>query len=331
MRKIFVVISLMLVAVMLISCAPKVPVVVEPVETVKPVVTEAPVEVNPLEGKTFYWLAANISNAFYVPGLEGWNAAAKELGVKVQFVGPLEGASVAEQSQIFEQLNSDPNTAGILFYAVDFNAAEPLIEEAEGKGIPVEVANTDSPYKTRSGFIGTDHKQMGQSSAAYAAKILGCKGSVGAIGNNSVVVPLRIQAFNEQIKVLCPDIKVYEESLYDGTALAAVATVDAYMIAHPDLSLLWFADGAANNTIGPWKERIEAGTKTLFLGSDMPPAALEAVKDGTWIGSMGQDTFAEEYWGLQMLVAKALGKSIPDTIFVASLVVTKDNVDQFIK
>jgi len=318
MRKIFVVISLMLVAVMLISCAPKVP-------------AEAPKEANPLEGKTFYWLAANISNAFYVPGLEGWNAAAKELGVKVQFVGPLEGASVAEQSQTFEQLNADPNTGGILFYAVDFNAAEPLIEEAEGKGIPVEVGNTDSPYKTRSGFIGTDHKQIGQSAAAYAAKVLGCKGSVGAVGNNSVVVPLRMQAFNEQIKMLCPDITVYEESLYDGTAMAAVATVDAYMIAHPDLSLLWFADGAANNTIGPWKERIEAGTKTLFLGSDMPPAALDAVKDGTWIGLIGQDTYAEEYWGLQMLVAKALGKSIPDTIFVASLVVTKDNVDQFIK
>jgi ribose transport system substrate-binding protein len=321
MRKLFVVISLMLVAAMLIGCEAKV---------TPPVVIETPEEVNPLEGKTFYWLAANIGNAFYVPGLEGWNAAAKELGVKVQFVGPLEGLGLADQINTFEQLNADPNTGGILFYAMDFNASEPLIQDAEGKGIPVVVANTDSPFKTRSGFIGTDHKQMGQAAAGYAAKILDCKGSVGGIGNNSVVVPLRIQAFNEQIKVLCPDITVYEASLYDGSALAAVATVDAYMVAHPDLSLLWFADGAANNTIGPWKERVQAGCTTLFLGSDMPPAALEAVKDGTWIGSMGQDTWAEEYWGLTMLVNKALGKSIPDTIYVASLVVTKDNVDQWI-
>jgi ABC-type sugar transport system substrate-binding protein len=171
---------------------------------------------------------------------------------------------------------------------------------------------------------------MGQAAAGYAAEVLDCKGSVGSVGNNQVVVPLRMKAFSEQIKVLCPKITVYEPSLYDGSALAAVSTVDAYMIAHPDLSLIWFADGAANDTIGPWKERIQAGTKTLFLGSDMPPAALDAVKDGTWIGSMGQDTYAEEYWGLQMMVAKALGKSIPDTIYVASLVVTKDNVDQYI-
>jgi ribose transport system substrate-binding protein len=309
---------------MSVGCAAK-PTSLPVADTAVPVVSTP----NPLAGKTFYWLAANISNAFYVPGLKGWDAAAKELGVNIKFVGPLE-PNLAEQTATLEQLVADPNTAGILFYAMDFNAAEPLVGEAVAKGIAFEMANTDSPFKTRSGFVGTDHVQMGQAAAGYAAKVLDCKGSVGAIGNNSVVVPLRMQAFSEQIKVLCPDITVYEASMYDGSALAAVSTVDAYMVAHPDLSLLWFADGAANNTIGPWKERVQAGTKTLFLGSDMPPAALQAVKDGTWVGSMGQDTYAEEYWGLQMMVAKSLGKSIPDTIYVASLIVTKENVDKFI-
>ena len=318
-------VALVILAGMIAGCAAQ-PTVAPTVEPIEP--TAVPV-VDPLEGKTFYWLAANISNAFYVPGLKGWEAAAEELDVNVEFVGPLE-PNLAEQTATLEQLVADPNTAGILFYAMDFNAAEPLVAEAVEKGIAFQMANTDSPFTTRSGFVGTDHVQMGKAAAGYAAKVLDCKGSVGSVGNNSVVVPRRMEAFNEQIKVLCPDITVYESSMYDGSALAAVSTVDAYMVAHPDLGLLWFADGAANNTIGPWQERIEAGTKTLFLGSDMPPAALEAVKDGTWIGSMGQDTFAEEYWGLQMMVAKALGKSIPDSIYVASLVVTKDNVDQYI-
>ena len=317
MRKLSLVISLVFIAVMLISCAPKAVATVDPV-----------VQSDPLEGKTFYWLANNIGHPFYAAGLAGWEAAAKELGVNTQFVGPIEG-SLSEQTATFEQLIANPNTAGILFYGVDFNASEPLIKEAEAKGIVIEVANTDSPFKTRSGFVGTDHKQMGQAAAAYAAEVLNCEGSVGTVGNNQVVVPLRMQAFNEQIKVLCPNITVYESSLYDGSALSAVSTIDAYMIAHPDLGLLWFADGVASSTIGPWRERVQAGCTTLFLGSDMPSAALEAVQDGTWIGSMGQDTFAEEYWGLQMIVAKVLGRSIPDTIYVASLVVTKDNVDIF--
>ncbi len=292
-------------------------------------VTAVPVVVDPLAGKTFYWLAANNSNPFYVPGLAGWAQAAKDLGVKVEFVGPLE-PNLAEQIKTFEQLIANPSTGGILWYAMDFNAGEPLVKEAQAKGIPVVIANTDSPFKTRAGFIGTDHAQMGQSAAAVAAKAIDCKGSVGAVGNNSVVVPLRMKAFGDQIKVLCPNVKVEEMGLYDGSALAAVSTVDAYMVAHPNLSLLWFADGAAAQTVGPWKERKQAGTKTLFLGADMPPAALDAVKDGTWIASMGQDTFAEEYWGLTFLVTKARGNLIPDSTYVASLVVTKVNVDQYI-
>lgn len=320
MRKIFVIMSLVLAIAMIAGCVPQTPEVPAAVE-----------ELNPLEGKTFYWLAANISDPFYVPGLEGWKAAAEELGVNVQFVGSLDGIGVAEQIKTFEQLNADSDNAGIFYYAVDYNASEPLIKEAEEKGITVIVGNTDSPYKTRSGFVGTDQAQMGQAAAGYVAELLKCEGSVGTIGNFGPGVTLRMQAFMDQVKILCPNITVYDQAIHEGSASSALATVDAYMVAHPDLSLLWFADGTSNATIGPWKERIEAGTKTMFLGCDMPPAALEAVKDGTWVGTIGQDTYAEEYWGLQMMVAKALGKSIPDTIYVASLVVTQENVDNYIE
>lgn len=296
-----------------------------------PAVAPTPVAVaaDPLAGKTFYWLAAVNGDAFYVPGLAGFNAAAKDLGVKVEFVGPLD-ANLAEQTKIFEQLIADPNTGGILFYALDFNASQPLIDEAQAKGIPVVVANTDSPLKTRVGFIGTDHKQIGMSAAAVAAKAIGCKGSVGTVGNDSVVVPLRMQAFAEQMAILCPDVKVEPMATYHDAVTEALSVVDNYMVAHPDLTLLWYADGSSNNSIGPWRERVQAGGKTLFLGSDMPPAALEAVKDGTWIGTIGQDTFAEEYWGLTFLVNAALGKGIPDTTFVAAMVVDKLNVDKFL-
>jgi ribose transport system substrate-binding protein len=307
-----------LLALVLAACAP----------AVAPTVA-APAVVDPLAGKTFYWLGDNISHPFYVIGLKGWNEAAKELGVKTQFVGPLV-TDPAGQFKTLEELVANPNTAGILWYPENFTAGEPLIEEAQAKGIPVVIANSDSPFKTRVGFIGTDHGQMGRSAAAVAAKLINCKGSVGSIGNNSAPVLVRLQAFGDQMKVLCPNVKIEESAPYEGSALGAVATVDAYMVAHPDLTLLYFADGAASSTIAPWRERIQAGCKTLFLGSDMPDEALQAVKDGTWVATMGQDTYAEEYWGLTFLVNAALGKSIPDTTFVAAMIVDKTNVDKFL-
>src|SRR5512144_3420869 len=102
-----------------------------------------------------------------------------------------------------------------------------------------------------------------------------------------------METFEKKIKDHCPDETVYHMGMYDGSALGAAATLDAYTVAHPDLSLLWFADGASGQTVGPWREKQQAGLKTLFLGTDIPDAALDAVKTGAWIGTMGQDTAAE--------------------------------------
>lgn len=279
---------------------------------------------------TYYWLAANNSNPFYVPGLLGWKAAAEDLNVNIKFVGP-EDPNLADQIKTLEGLVANPETNGILFYAMDFNAGEPMVIEAEAKGIPVVYANTDSPFKTRSGFIGTDHATMGRQAAALAAELIDCKGSVGAIGNDSVVVPKRMKTFLEEVVNLCPDVKAEEMGLFPGDLTSALSTLDAYMIAHPDLTLLWWADGVAGQTVSPWKEKVDAGIKTLFLGSDMQPAALEAVKDGTWVATMGQDTFAEEYWGLQFLVAKKNGLAIPDSTLLSTMIITKDNVDPWLE
>jgi ribose transport system substrate-binding protein len=335
------VLVILAVAAVLSGCAAQAP-AVAPVKSEAPVCPACPTcpEAAPcpaaespnanLSGKTFYWLAANNSNAFYVPGLKGWEQAAKDFGVKAEFVGPND-PNLAEQIKILEQLVANPNTGGILFYAMDFSAAKPAVDEAAKNGIPLIIANTDSPYKSRDGFIGTDHAGMGLAAAEYAAKVLDCKGSVGTVGNNFVgAVPARMNNFLAHIKELCPDITTYDFATYDASAQGAINTVDAYLVAHPDLSLLYFADGAANNTIGTWKEKQANGLKTLFLGSDMPPAALEAVRDGVWVGSLGQDTQTEEAWGLRMLIDLANGKTVPDTVYPKAILVTKDNAQKYI-
>jgi ribose transport system substrate-binding protein len=274
-------------------------------------------------------LAANNTNPFYEPGLEGWNTAAKELGVKVDFVGPLE-PNLAEQIKTLEQLVANPSTCGILWYAMDFNAGESLVKEAEAKGITVVIANTDSPFKSRSGFVGTDNAGFGIEAAEYAAKVINCKGQVGSIGNPGAGVSLRMDAFNKHIKELCQDVNVVPSVMFDGSVQAAATLLDAYTSAHPDLTLLWWSEGAAGQMVQPWKEKIQAGLKTLFLATDMPPATLQAVKDGTFIGTLGQNTKVEEYYGLHMLYDKQHGATIPDSIFPRTLTITKANVDKWL-
>lgn len=289
----------------------------------------APAEAVPSHEGTLYFLAANNSDPFYIPGVKGFTEAGKALGWKTEFVGPMD-ASTSGQMKTFEELNANPNTKGIFWYAMDFNVGEPLVKEAVSKGIPVVIGAADSPFKTRNAFIGYNNTVLGNQAAEWASKLISCKGSVGTIAINGANLEERTKAFNTHIVELCPDVKVYERASHDGSAASASATIDAYLVAHPDLSLLWFADGGAGQQVQTWKDHQASGTKTLFLATDMPPATLQAVKDGVFIGSVGQDTYTEEYWGAVLLDALNKGQRVPDTLYLSAILVDKSNVDKYL-
>lgn len=293
----------------------------------KPVEPTTPTQVQN-EG-TMYFLAANNSDPFYEPGVKGFMEAAKMLGWKAEFVGPMD-ANAAAQLKTFEELVANPTTKGIFWYAADFNAGQPFVEEAVSKGIPVVIGAADSPFKTRNAFVGYDNTILGIQAADWVAKLIDCKGEVGTIAINGANLEERTSSFNKRIVEVCPEVVVHERASHDGSANSASATIDAYLVAHPDLALLWFADGGAGQQVQTWKEKQEQGLKTLFLAMDMPEATLKAVKDGVFVGSVGQDTFTEEFFGLVLLDALNKGLRVPDTLYLSAILVDKSNVDQFL-
>jgi ABC-type sugar transport system substrate-binding protein len=284
-----------------------------------------------IETKTFYFLAGNNQDPFYIPGVAGFMDAAKELGVKAEFVGPMD-ANTAEQMKTFETLASSKQTGGIFWYPMDFNAGQPFIEKAFENGIPVVIGAADSPFKApRAGFIGYDNTVLGTQAGAWVANILDCKGEVGVISNVGPNVLQRGDAFYAYLKATCPEIKLVDRITHDQSAQGATTVIDAYLVANPGLSLVWFADGLAGQMSEVWKTKQAQGITTLFLATDMPPATLEAIKSGVFYGTVGQDTYIEEYWGLKLLYAAANGQRIPDTTFLGALLLDKSNVEDFIE
>ena len=92
-----------------------------------------------------------------------------------------------------------------------------------------------------------------------------------------------------------------------------------------------FEDGTSSQMVQNWKDKQAQGIKTLFLAMDMPPSTLEAVKDGVYVGSVGQDTYTEAFWGVMLLDALGKGQRVPDTLYLSVIMVDKDNVDQYIE
>lgn len=282
------------------------------------------------ERDTFYFLAGNNRDPFYVPGVKGLMDAAAAVNMKAEFVGPMD-ANLAEHIAIFEQLNASSNTAGIMLYAWDPDAQAPLIQEAVDKGIPLVIGAADSPLKIRDAFVGYDNTILGQQAGAWIADLLGGHGVVGSVGINGYNVTERQEGMKSYLEANYPGITVIERTSHDGSAESGIKTLDAYLIANPDLDLLWWADGLAGQMAQPWKERQEAGAKTLFLGTDMPNATLQAVKDGVFVGSVGQDTYTEAYWCILALNELRLGRRVPDSLYLSALLVDQGNVDLYLE
>lgn len=282
-----------------------------------------------VEEGTYYFLAGNNSDPFYVPGVQGFMDAAKALGVKAEFVGPMD-LNLASQMKTFEELTASPNTKGIFWYPMDFNTGEPFVKAAVEKHIPMVIGAADSPFKTRNAFIGYDNTVLGQQAGAWVAKLTDCKGSVGTVSVVGPNLEQRKAGFYAYLKNVCPDLVLVDPVTHDGSAANATAVLDAYMVANPELSLLWFCDGGAGQQVQTWKDKQASGVKTLFLAMDMPPATLQAIKDGIFVGSVGQDTYTEEYYALKIMYDLNHGLRVPDTFYLSAILVDKNNVDQYL-
>jgi ribose transport system substrate-binding protein len=325
MKKLVLVLFAIVVIIGLVSCDGT-----TPVSTTYPEPSAYPAPVEPVKREgTFYFLAANNSSPFYVPGVKGFNDAGELVGMKTEFVGPMD-LNVTSQAQTFEELIASPNTAGIFWYPIDFNVGMPLVKEAVEKGIPVVIGAADAPQKDRNAFIGYDNTVLGTQAGIYVAKVTGCQGTVGAISNVQESTKERIEGMMNYLKANCPDMKFVERATHDGSAANEAAVVEAYLVANPDLTLFWFADGDASNLVQLWKEKQDLGVKTMFLAMDMPPVTVQAVKDGIFIGSVGQDTYTEEFWGVLLLDALDKGLRVPDTLYLSAIIVTKENADKYL-
>ena len=282
----------------------------------------------PVDTGKYYFLAGNNADPFYVPGVAGFMEAAKQLGVKAEFVGP-QDASMQGQIDTWNTLLASPDTKGIFLYAFDYAAEEPLVKETVAKGIPLVFGAADSPYRNRDAFIGYDNSLLGTIAADYAMKMCPTCTTFGSIGMTGTNVMERRVAFEKRL--IEAGKTVYATSTNDGSTDGRIKSLDSYLAAHPDMGLLWFADGGAGLMTQPFKEKQQAGLKTLFLATDMPDNTLQAVKDGVFVGTVGQDTKTEARTGMTMLYELSQGRRVPDTMYLNALLIDKSNVDEFLK
>jgi rhamnose transport system substrate-binding protein len=289
------------------------------------------------------------SDPYFVAVDKGAQEAAKELGVKVDFNGPVD-ANVAAQADIVDRWVRQ-RVAAIAVSANDPNALAPSLERAMRKGIKVSSFDADVKPSARQVFINqATFTGIAQTMVDMMVKDAGPTGDF-------LVVTAVLTAPNQNRWLA--EMRTYISKKYPDMQLIAVLPGDEdlekskdvtlnFLRSHPDTRGVFCLTGIATPGVAEAVKQLGLVGKVAVTGLGVPSLVRPYLKDGTIkeveLWSPNDIGYAAIYLADAQikgtlnpasgyLEAGRLGKLkfiSKDVILLGSpLVFTKDNVDQY--
>jgi ABC-type sugar transport system substrate-binding protein len=265
----------------------------------------------------------------------------KKMGVKTSILGPAKWDVNAQINTIEEVIATKP--AGLLINGTDPAIAQ-VINKAVAAGIPTVVYDSDIPNCKRHAFLGSNWYNMGRQQGEAMVKLLNGKGKIAYMG---ILGLTNMEAgFRGLLDVVknYPGIEVIGK--YDDKAnVEEAANITANILAaHPDLAgLCGFDSNSGPGMALSVKEAGKAGIVKITT-VDWEPEHLKLVKQGVIQLLVGQKRELFTWYGAQFLfdmVHKTNKLSlndnstgiinVPDKVYTGSMLITKDNINAFIK
>lgn len=291
-----------------------------------------------------YYMVSFYAGADYFKGcFAGFEAAAKEAGVKATYMGS-QGADMNAEVTVLEQVIAK-NPKGIAVSCVNPDGLKDSIDKAVSQGIPVVCYDADSPDSKRYSFLGTGNYYAGTVAAHALAEQIGSKGQVGILQVPGLHnLEQRANGFKDTIAEKYPDIEVVQ-TVNGNLDQAEGAKVTASMIqAYPEIVGIFGSDSSAGvGAATAVKEAGKAGDIKI-IAFDTDTGTLDLIKEGVLSGSIAQGTYNMGWWSFQMLFNVNGGcgnynpvdgwrefniNPLPPSVDTGVTVVTAENVDSF--
>lgn len=294
----------------------------------------------PGAGKTYAVIMSLGQLEFFDALKAGVNDASNQLGAKWYFAGPQE--FVPDQiAQAIDQAVAS-KVDGIILHG---QAAETgaSVDKAIAAGVPVIVVNTDIPSK-RLSFLGVNPYQAGFDMGTNMAELVkGKTGSIivsSALANGQPSALENLRGTKDALKTV-QGIKVIE---VDDTADSNVAATNIGAALQANKDVIGIIGQQAYTAVGAATAVREAGKQgqIVIIGRDRDAATLELLKSGEIAASYAQNSYVEGYIATMWLNQYAGGKlkvvndylkaginPLPKVVDSGSIVITKDNADQF--
>ncbi len=272
-----------------------------------------------------------LDSEFWKAMEKGAKDAAKNLPeVDLIILAPDREINVAQQIQILEDLITKKVDA-LCVAPCGAKEVIPTLEKAYKAGIPVLLIDTNAPWPKKKTFIGTDNKMGGKLAGEFIAKKLHGKGKValitGVMGHQTHID--RVTGCEEVLKKY-PNIKIVAKQPANSERALGMQVMENILTAHPDVNAVF----ATNDQMALGAlEAIEAAGKKgiIVVGFDAVPEACKAIKEGRLAASVAQSPYNMGKFAVEYGLKAAKGQEIPKRIDTGTTLVTKENVDKFLK
>ena len=275
-----------------------------------------------------------LSNPFWVSMKEGYEAAAKEFGIRIDVQAAPKENSVTNQLNILENMVAKDYDV-LCAHPITAQNLIPGLVKAARKGIPVVTGDrVDREAAVEAGadpiIIGlVDFYGQGRTGGAYIASELAKKGG----GKVAIIEGLpgapqseaRTRGAKDAFAEV-PSVKLVASQPGNWDRSKAFNVTQNLLQANPDLKGIMCAnDIMALAAV----EAIEAAGKTgrvMVVGIDLIPQGKEAIAQGRLAGSVAFSPFVIGETVARAAIAAAGGKTVPKDIRVVSALATRENI-----
>lgn len=281
------------------------------------------------EGITIGVSMLNLSNEFVATLAKGIENKAGELGVKVIINdGQKDPNKQIQQVETFIAQKVD----AIIFNPIEAEASSPAVDKAKAAGIPIINVNAVT-QSAPDAFVGSRDQESAQIAIDFLADKLGGKGNIvmmhGHLGQSAEID--RTEGAMEALKKH-PDMKLIAEQTAEWNRDKALTLMQNWLQANQGKINGVFAQNDEMG-MGALKALEDAGVKKdiVLVSVDAIADALQAVKDGRLDATVFQNAAAQGGGAVETAVKIIKKESFDKEVFVPFELVTKDNVDQYLK
>jgi ribose transport system substrate-binding protein len=209
------------------------------------------------------------------------------------------------------------------------SAVASAVAAANDAGIPVLAIDPPVGGVTVTSRIGADDMAASRAAGEYLFKAMGGSGKVLELQHVPGWAEPRAEGFKQTLDAT-PSITLVDAGTADADAGTAEALTSRFLTTNPDLTGVFAHND--DMALGAARAIAAAGLtdKVTVVGFDGSPDGLMGVKDGALAATVAKQPLLIGRTAMETAIKAAAGEKVDAFVPVETVLVTRDNVDQFL-